>query len=238
GYCMGGTLSVMFTALHPDKVKNLILMAAGLDFEADQGLLRFWAKREYFDANKLVDTVGNVPGEFLNFGFLLLNPVNNLYSKYVMFTGKADNEEFVRMFFRMEKWIIDGIPLAGEAYREFMKKCYQQNLLVKSQLELDGKRVYLNKLTMPVLNIVAQYDNLVPPESSMSFTDLIPSKDKKLMLFKTGHIGLSVSSAAHAKMWPQVSEWLRERSSVKGEEAKPPKQKGVSKKSSTKKSGK
>ena len=28
GYCMGGTMSAMFTALHQDRVKNLILMAA------------------------------------------------------------------------------------------------------------------------------------------------------------------------------------------------------------------
>ena len=220
GYCMGGTLSVMFTALHPEKVKNLILMAAPLDFEADQGLLRLWSKKEYFDPDKIVDIVGNVPGEFLNFGFLLLDPINNLYSKYLKFIDKVDDEEFVRMFFRMEKWINDGIPVAGEAFREFIKMCYQENLLVKSQLKLNGNRVDLNKITMPLLSLVAQYDNLVPPESSMSFNDLVPSKDKEMMVFPTGHIGLSVSSATRAKFWPKVAIWLRERSEIEKKEAK------------------
>ncbi|MCK5547386.1 MAG: alpha/beta fold hydrolase, partial [Thermoplasmata archaeon] len=110
GYCMGGTLSVMFTALHPQKVKNLILMAAPLDFEKDEGLLSLWSEKEYFDVDKLVDTIGNVPGAFLNSGFLLLNPVKNLYSKYLTFIDKVDDEEFVELFFRMEKWIYDGIP--------------------------------------------------------------------------------------------------------------------------------
>jgi len=230
GYCMGGTLSVMFTALYPEKVKNFILMAAPLDFEADQGLLKLWSKKEYFDADKLVDTVGNVPGEFLNFGFLLLDPVNNLYSKYLKFIDRVDDGEFVKMFFRMEKWINDGIPVAGEAYRQFIKDCYQENLLVKNQLRLNGNKVDLNNITMPLLSLIAQYDHLVPPESSMSFNDLVPSKDKERIVFPTGHIGLSVSSATRAKLWPRVAEWLRERSATKKQESQVSKTKKKSKK--------
>ena len=32
GYCMGGTMSTLFTAIHPEPVKTLTLMAAPLDF--------------------------------------------------------------------------------------------------------------------------------------------------------------------------------------------------------------
>jgi len=212
GYCMGGTLSVMFSALYPEKVKNLILMASPLDFEADKGLLRLWSKKEHYDADKIVDAIGNVPGEFLNLAFLLLDPVKNLYTKYLKFIDNVDEEEFVKLFFRMEKWIFDGIPVAGEAYREFIKYGYQQNLLVKSQFKLNGKKVDLNNITMPLLSLVAKYDHLVPKESSMSLNHLVPSKDKNTIVFQTGHIGLSVSSDAHAKLWPKVAAWLGKRS--------------------------
>jgi polyhydroxyalkanoate synthase len=218
GYCMGGTLSVMYTGIHPEKVKNFILMAAPLDFEADQGLLKKWSRPEYFDAGKLVEAVGNVPGEFLNFGFLLLDPMGNTYSKYMKFTEKVDDDRFVEMFFRMEKWINDGIPLAGEAYREFISKLYQENQIVKNKLKLNGHKVDLNNITMPLLSLVATYDHLVPPESSRGFNDLCPSKDKKMIEFPTGHIGLSVSSATHAKLWPEVAEWLKERSKMEPED--------------------
>jgi polyhydroxyalkanoate synthase len=229
GYCMGGTLSVMYTGIHPEKVRNFILMAAPLDFDADQGPLKKWSRPEYFDPDKLVEAVGNVPGEFLNFGYLLLDPVNNLYSKYVKFIDKVDDEKFVEMFFRMEKWINDGIPLTGEAFREFIKKCYQQNLLVKNRFTLNGHKVDLGNISMPLLSIVAQYDHLVPKESSLSFNDLVPSKDKKMILFPTGHIGLSVSSATHSKMWPEVIDWLKKRSHI---------MQGITPKKSIKKMGK
>jgi polyhydroxyalkanoate synthase len=224
GYCMGGTISVMYTAIHPEKVKNFVLMAAPLDFESDPGLLKKWSKEEYFDPDKLVSTVGNVPGEFLNFGYLLLDPVNNLYSKYIKFIEKVDNEDFVSMFFRMEKWINDSIPVAGEAFRQFIRDLYQENRLVNSQLKLNGHRVKLKNIDMPILSLVAKYDHLVPPESSMSFNELVGSKDKEMIVFPTGHIGLSVSSATHAKLWPRVAEWLRERSEIE-KEARPKKRK-------------
>jgi polyhydroxyalkanoate synthase len=221
GYCMGGTLSVMYVATHPEKVRNFILMAAPLDFGADRGLLKLWAQKEYYDPDKLVEIIGNVPGEFLNFGFLLLDPVSNLYSKYV-------------------KWINDGIPLAGESYREFIRKLYQENQLVKNQLRLNGQRVDLNNITMPLLSLVATYDHLVPPESSRDFNDLCPSKDKKMIEFPTGHIGLSVSSATHKKLWPEVAFWLKDRSHIKEVELPKKavkKKKGKTTKQTTKKKG-
>ncbi len=215
GYCMGGTLSVMFSCLHPDMVRNLVLMASPLDSEADTGVLRLWGRKQYFDVDKLVNTVGNVSGDFMNFAYLVMNPVDNLYSKYLKFIERVDDDDFVNMFFRMEKWVNDGIPVAGETFREFIKKCYQDNQLVKGELEINGQKVDLGNIKMPLLSIIAEHDHLVPPGSSMSFNDLVPSEDKERIVFPTGHIGLSVSSKTHSKLWPRVVEWLGERSGAK-----------------------
>jgi polyhydroxyalkanoate synthase len=220
GYCMGGTLSVMYTAIHSKKVKNFVLMAAPLDFERDMGLLKLWSQKEYFDPDKLVEIVGLVPGDFLNYGYLLLDPVNNVYTKYLKFIDKVEDEKFVSMYFRMEKWINDGIPLAGEAFREFIKKLYQENQLVNNQLRLNGHHVNLKNIDMPLLSLVAKYDHLVPQESSLHFNDLVGSKDKDMIVFPTGHIGLSVSSATHRDLWPEVAKWLRKRSNQKNNGSK------------------
>ncbi len=214
GYCMGGTLSAMYTALHPDKVKNFMAMAAPIYFDTDESLLHVWARPEYFDVDRMVDAFGNVPPEFLNGGYLLLDPIGNLYSKYIKFLENVDNDAFVRMFLRMEKWINDGIPLAGETFREFLKKGYQQNLLVQNKWKLDGKTVNLKQITMPVLNIIGNFDDLVPPTASKPFLDYVGSSDKKELIMPTGHIGLSVSSKSHQNLWPRVVEWLRPRSQL------------------------
>lgn len=216
GYCMGGSLSTMYAALHPEKVRNLIVMAAPLDFGEDNGLLHVWADIKEFDVDKIVDTYGNVPGYFLNFAFLLLDPVGNLHTKYIKFFDSVENEKFVDMFFRMEKWINDGVPVAGETYREFIKKGYQENQLIKNQWQIDGRKVDLKNITMPTLSIIAKFDHLVPPQSTMTFNDYIGAKDKERLIAPVGHIGLSVSSKAHRDLWPKVAEWLGERSGAIG----------------------
>jgi polyhydroxyalkanoate synthase len=212
GYCMGGTLSTMYTALYPEKVKNFMAMAAPIYFDTKESLLHVWAVPEYFDVDRVVDTLGNIPAEFLNGGYGYLDPIGNMYSKYIKFVDNVDNENFVKMFLRMEKWLNDGIPLAGETFREFIKYGYQQNLLVKNEWRLDGQKINLKNIDMPILNIVGLYDNLVPPSASKPLLDYVSSTDKKEFLQPTGHIGLSVSSKSHRELWPKVVEWLKPRS--------------------------
>jgi polyhydroxyalkanoate synthase len=212
GYCMGGTLSTMYTALHPEKVKNFMVMAAPIYFETDESLLHVWANPEYFDIDRVVDTLGNIPPDFLNGGYMFLDPIGNVIMKYSKFLENVNNDAFVRMFLRMEKWINDGIPLAGETFREFIKYGYQQNLLVKNQWKLNGNTVNLKNITMPVLNIIGNYDHLVPPSASKPLLEYIGSTDTKELILPTGHIGLSVSSKSHRELWPKAVEWLKPRS--------------------------
>jgi len=214
GYCMGGTMSVMYAALHPEKVRNLGLMAAGLCFSGNGGLLEMWGDEEYFDPEAVTDTFGNVPSDFLDVGFALMDPVENYLTKYVRFYDNVEDEDFVENFARMEEWLGDGIDVAGETFEEFIGDIYQENKLYDNELHLDGKHVDLENIDMPVLNIVAEYDHLIPPEASKPFNEVVPSDDTEIKEFRTGHIGMSVSSRSHAELWPDVCEWFEERSRV------------------------
>jgi len=211
GYCMGGTMSAMYAALHPDDIKNLVLMTAGIDFKVD-GTLNLWGDKPNFNVDKFIEAYGNVPPEFLQSGFLFMKPIQNLVSKYVNFYENVDNEAFVENFLAMEKWLNDNIPVAGEVFREFVKYLYQENQLVEGKLMINGKRVDLKDITCSVMNLIAEHDHLVPPASSLIFEELISSKDKKTIVYPSGHIGLSVSSKSLKGLWPEVADWLIERS--------------------------
>ncbi|EJN58730.1 class III poly(R)-hydroxyalkanoic acid synthase subunit PhaC [Halogranum rubrum] len=218
GYCMGGTMSVMYAAHHPDKVRNLGLMAAGLCFGGDSGVLELWGDDEYYTPGAVTDTFGNVPAEFLDIGFALMDPVDNFVTKYLRLYDNIEREEFVENFARMEQWIGDGIDVAGTTYQQFLEEIYQKNSLMKNELHLDGKHVDLAEIDMPVLQIIGEYDHLIPPEASKGFNEVLDT-EVTTMEFPTGHIGLSVSSKSHAELWPQVCEWFVERSDVDGAEA-------------------
>lgn len=212
GYCMGGTLSAMFTALHPQRVRNLILLAAGIDFATRDGLLNLWTDPRTFDVDAFVEAYGNCPAEFLQASFLMLKPIANLMEKPLSLLERIDDEKFVDEFLTMETWLNDNIPVPGEVYREFVKYLYQQNLLTKGRLRVGRRRVDLSRITCPVLNIMASRDDLVPCGQSEPFNDLVGSKDRKVMKLPAGHIGLAVGSRAQRELWPAACDWLAKRS--------------------------
>ncbi len=212
GYCMGGTMSAMYAALHPEKVRNLGLMAAGLCFAGEGGVLELWGGEEYYDPEVVTETFDNVPADFLDVGFALMDPVANNVTKYVRFFDNMDDEDFVENFARMERWLDEGIDVAGAAYEEFIADIYQQNKLYRNELELNGHTIDLGDIDMPVLQIVAEYDHLIPPGASKPFNEAVAADDTTVLEFATGHIGMSVSSRSHAELWPDVCEWFEERS--------------------------
>lgn len=212
GYCMGGTMSAMYTALHQEKVRNLMLLAAGIDFATRDGLLNLWSDAAHFNVDAFVDAFGNAPPEFLQASFLLLKPVQNLVMKPINFWENLEDDDFIDDFFAMETWLNDNIPVPGEVYREFVKYLYQQNRLVKGTMPVGRHVVDLRKITCPVLNLLATKDDLVPCAQSRPFNDLVGSQDRRTLELKAGHIGLAVGSRAQAELWPDAVKWLAERS--------------------------
>ncbi|MCX9074781.1 MAG: class III poly(R)-hydroxyalkanoic acid synthase subunit PhaC [Candidatus Methanoperedens sp.] len=236
GVCQGGTFSIMYAALHPEKVKNLVTLVAPVDFDTDKGILHFWAKS--LDADKIVDYYGIVPGDFLNAGFLLTDPFRLMIDKYAGLFERIEcepgdkecelrNEETIKNFLRMEKWIFDSPDQAGETFRQFIKDCYQKNLLIKNEMMLNGKKINLKNISMPLLNVMAEFDHLVPTDASKPLTGAVSSSDKETLVFPTGHIGIFVGSKSQKEVCPKIAEWLKPRSLLDGtREEKPESSKG------------
>jgi polyhydroxyalkanoate synthase subunit PhaC len=211
GICMGGTFSVMYAALHPEKVKNLVTTVSPTNFDTDQGLLHTWMRD--MDIDKMVEAFGNIPGDLLNFAFLLLNPPRLMLDKYVGLVDNIDDKAFLENFVRMEKWIFDSPDVPGEAFRQFMKDCYQGNLLIQSKMVV-GRRVDMGNITMPLLNFYGRFDHLVPPEACEPIVNAVASKDVRNVCLDTGHIGIYVSSKTQRAFAPQIVQWLSERETV------------------------
>jgi polyhydroxyalkanoate synthase len=213
GICQGGTFSTIYSALNPDKVQNLVTLVTPIDFSTDEGLLNRWSKD--LDIDALVDTYGVIPGDFMNGGFLMLMPFTLNISKYLGMLDVAQDKDQLLNFIRMEKWIFDSPGQTGECLRKFIKDLYQGNKLIKGELEIGGRRVDLKNITMPLLNIYAKADHLVPPCATKPLNDKVGSKDKDLYEFKGGHIGVFVGSKSQKELAPAIAKWLHERSSGK-----------------------
>jgi polyhydroxyalkanoate synthase len=210
GYCMGATMSTMYTTLHQEKVRNLAVLAPVIDAERDSTVIGNMAKN--MDVVKMRDTVGNLPPEQLFACYSALKPFKQGVAKYFNLVQNIDNESFVGNFLRIEKWLYDTPPIAGETFRQWIADIYQKNLLAKNEFVLGNDIIDLSKIKVPVLNIVADEDHLVSPECSTPLNDMVSSTDKRLMRFHTGHVGLIASSYSQNNVLPKVGQWLKERS--------------------------
>ncbi len=209
GICQGGAMSICYTALHQDKIKNLVTMVTPVDFHTKNNTLAKWIKS--VDVDKLIDTVGNVSGNDMNMTFLNLQPNRLMVQKYIDMVEILDNPQQIHNFMHMEKWIFDSPDQAGEAYRQFIKDFYQDNKLVNGGLFIGENEVKLSNIKNPVLNVYATADNLVPVEASKALKKHVSSKDYEELAFKGGHIGIYVSGRAQREIPPAIGRWLNER---------------------------
>ncbi|KAA6432650.1 class III poly(R)-hydroxyalkanoic acid synthase subunit PhaC [Dyadobacter flavalbus] len=208
GVCQGGTFSVIYSALYNNKVKNLVTLVTPVDFHSKGDMLSHWAR--HLDVDALVDYYGNIPGQLLNTGFEMLKPLLKT-KKYIQILDAADKQAQMLNFLRMEKWIADSPSQPGECFRKFMKELYQQNKLIKGTLRIGSEVVDLANITIPLLNIYAEQDHLVPPDASIPLNELVGSTDKCLTKFEGGHIGVFVGSRSQKELAPGIVSWLKER---------------------------
>jgi polyhydroxyalkanoate synthase len=214
GYCIGGTLASLFSARFPEDVETLSLLAAPIDFSDQDSLLNLWTDGKYFDVDAFVAAFGNCPAWFLQSCFISLRPVQNLIEKNLALHDRLDEREFVASYFAMERWLNDNIPMAGATFREFVKKLYQGNQLVRGEFQLGERRIDLGNIRCPLLLLTAKNDHLVAPGSTEGVRPHVGSRDVKALSIDAGHVGLVVGAKAQKTLWPAATRWLADRSTA------------------------
>ncbi|WP_310170229.1 class III poly(R)-hydroxyalkanoic acid synthase subunit PhaC [Neobacillus niacini] len=212
GYCMGGTMTSVFAALHPElPIRNLVFMTSPFDF-ADSGLYGAMLDERYFDIDKVVDTLGIIPPEMIDFGNKMIKPMANVYGPFISLVDRSDNDRFVKSFKLLQKWLNDGIPFPGEAYRQWIRDFYQKNRLIKGELVIRGRKVDLKNIKANVLNLSGKSDLIAQPHMVEPLMGAISSKDKQYQNLPVGHTSITFGSQANKITYPTIGGWLAERS--------------------------
>jgi len=216
GICEGGVFTVCYAALHPEKVKNLVITITPIDFHADvddkaahHGFINLWTRSlDPDDIDKLVETYGVLPGEFMSSVFSMMTPMRSLTKYNFDLIDVVDDEDKFMNFLRMEKWLADRPHHPGEAAKQWLKELYQDNRLIDGTFELSGRKVDLKSITAPVLNVFALDDHIIPPDCSRALGGKIGSSDYTEIPLPGGHVGLFVSSKSQGKLSQNIADWL------------------------------
>ena len=211
GYCMGGVLSVIYAATHPaGPLKNLVCFTTPIDWSRME-LFSKWSDPKYFDVDRLVETLGNVPSEMIFTSFEMLRPATRLAGRLQLMQN-LENEAYVKSFRIFDRWSNDTLPLAGEYFRETIKELSWGNKLFTNELVVGGRRADLANITAPLLSVVAEHDHIIPYDAAKVLARNVGSTDREEIVLKGGHVSVVAGANAQKRLWPKLDAWLGGRS--------------------------
>jgi polyhydroxyalkanoate synthase len=222
GICEGGVFTTAFAALEPDRVNTLTLTITPIDFHADMvedrlghGFINLWTRSiSPEDVDRFIDANGNLPGAFIGAVFNQMSPMRSLLKYNFDMLDIVDDEKRLLNWLRMEKWIADRPDHPGEAAKQWLKDLYQQNKLVQNKWELDGRRVDLGDIRMPVLNVYAKDDHIIPPATSRALGPKLGTVDYTELALPGGHVGVFVGGRSQQLFAPAVVTFLEQHDKV------------------------
>ena len=137
-----------------------------------------------------------------------MKPYQLMGQKYLGMVDVMGDSKHLKNFMRMEKWIFDSPDQAGEAFRQFTKDFFQQNKLLQGTVKIGKHTVDLKNISMPILNVYADQDHMVPPDASRALKGATTTQDYAELTFNGGHIGIYVSAKAQKTIPPAIGKWL------------------------------
>ncbi len=163
-------------------------------------------------ADFMADHVFNhidIPGWLARTGFQMLDPVKTAQSRLDFMRQLHDREALLpreqqRRFLASEGWI----AWSGPAISELLKQFIAHNRMMTGGFAIHGDLVTLTDITVPVLAVVGEVDDIGQPASVRGIQRAAPDADCYEFSIRAGHFGLVVGSKAATQTWPTVAAWV------------------------------
>jgi polyhydroxyalkanoate synthase len=212
GWCIGGTLCLLYGGFYPENaVRNMALLTTPVDTRGS--LYANWVGRDSFDVDYVAEAYKAMPGQMIDWANKLMKPVTNYWTTYRrLWEGTLDGEARRDAYQPMARWVADNPPFPARAFRDWITWMYKENRLVRGRMWLRGRRVDLRQIRQSLLIVTAGADHIAPPEGTHPLLDLVGSDDITRIDRPGGHIGLMAGSKAREEIWPDIAQWLEERS--------------------------
>lgn len=209
GYCLGGTIASIYASIAEEPIKNLVVATVPIDFGPFIGPDKWAEGMRNGDINidRFIDVYGVVPPQLVEGMFRAIGaPI--YFTNYTMLLSRAHDHRYVDKWRRMNKWTLDQVPFAGEAYRQLANDLFKENKLVKGELMIGNKRADLKNIKANLFVVSGSRDNLILEDQSKPIMDLVSSEDKSYITVEAGHVGLALSGMFAGI----VDKWVSSRS--------------------------
>ncbi len=192
GYCIGGTMlstALAIMAKRGDhRIRSATFFTAQADFKESGDLLLFVDDEQLDAIAKQMDAAGGVlEGRAMATTFNMLRS-NDLIWSFVIdnYMKGKDPAKFDLLF-----WNSDATRMPKDVHLFYLREFYQHNRLAKGEMIIDGERLELGEVNIPIFMQAGETDHIAPHNSVYRTARLFASKgnDKvTYMLAGSGHI--------------------------------------------------
>ena len=199
GYSVGGTLlavALAYMAAKADRrIATATFLATQVDFTYAGDLKVFAATEQQVEAvERQMSERGYLEGAKMATVFNLLRS-NDLVWPYVVNNYLKGKSPFP---FDLLYWNADATRMPAANHSFYLRNCYLDNNVSKGRMDIDGTRIDLSKVDIPVYNLATREDHIAPAKSvylgSSSF-----GGPMRFVLSGSGHIAGVVNPPAGGK---------------------------------------
>jgi polyhydroxyalkanoate synthase subunit PhaC len=206
GYCLGGTFSLLYTALHPSTVSRLVLLTTMVDGDVKGGIA--WVAHQMGLAGESYDNPRLVPAAEVKSWFEMLAPGSNSLMGRVndLWERLDDPIERLRDVRTMATWVDDVVPAPGRLLAELSQQFGPgRNRLMTGTAKVGNRRVNWKAISMPVLSVSAAKDLIAAPEAVDAVKSIVPHA--QIVRLAGGHVGIVAGRSARV-LWEQTAQFL------------------------------
>jgi polyhydroxyalkanoate synthase len=212
GYCIGGTMLSTALALMArrgdTRIKSATFFTAQADFKESGDLLLFVDDAQLDAIEKQMDAAGGVlEGRAMATTFNMLRS-NDLIWSFVIdnYMKGKDPAKFDLLF-----WNSDATRMPKNVHLFYLREFYQNNRLAKGEMVIDGEKLDLSEVNIPIFMQAGETDHIAPHNSVYRTARLFASKDNDnvtYMLAGSGHIAGVVNHPLKNKYHHSINETL------------------------------
>ncbi|MFO1118370.1 MAG: class I poly(R)-hydroxyalkanoic acid synthase [Beijerinckiaceae bacterium] len=187
GYCVGGTLMAMtlayMAAIGDKRISSSTLFTTQVDF-TDPGDLKVFTDK---------DTIANVEAQMAGVGYLdgsrMANAFNMLRPNDLIWSYVVNNylKGQMPMAFDLLTWNSDSTRMTRANHSFYLRECYLTNNLANGRTVIDGVKLDLGKIKIPIYDLAAKEDHIAPAKSAFNGAKLFGGEVRYVMA-GSGHI--------------------------------------------------
>jgi poly(3-hydroxyalkanoate) synthetase len=221
GWSLGSLFNTCYASLGDPDIENIISLAGPCDYHANGGIGKgyqslekpiTWLKKSIgLQPHHFPKRLWRSPGWANSLGFKLMNPMSSIQG-YLELLKNLHDEDYVIANATNAAFLDGMLDYPGGTARDMFQHLIIDNVLTKGKLPIKGNRNAASKITSRVLLICGDKDTICTRENSLGLLNIVASEDTDVMDVSGGHMSVVSGSKAPKEIWPQMAEWLAERS--------------------------